>query len=133
MTGVVLLLLEATVVVVCEVPPEVAPEAGVVVVVFGATALEAVLDEEVVLDATVATVATVAPVDVAPVFATVAVESIPCERSIMPTLGDTRLAVESEAVESGAVEAAAALLDPSPPPQAASVSVASVHRTTLRI
>ena len=124
-----LLLLAATVVVVVVVvpAPEVVPEAGVVTV--GAAALDAVPDEEVpeeefVFDATV-------PVDAAPVFATVAVVavvSIPCERSIMPTFGDTRLAVESEAVE-----AAAALLDPSPPPQAARVSVASVHRTMLRI
>jgi hypothetical protein len=124
-TGAVLLLLEATVVVV----PEVVPEAGVVIV--GAAALEAVPDEELVLDATIA------PADAAPVFATVAVVavvSIPCERSIMPTFGDTRLALESEAVESEVVEAAAALLDPdSPPPQAARVSVASVHRTMLRI
>jgi hypothetical protein len=105
LTGVVILLLEAT------------------VVIVGAAALEAVPDEELVLDA---------PVDAAPVFATVAVVavvSIPCERSIMPTFGDARLALESEAVE-----AAAALLDPSsPPPQAARLSVASVHRTMLRI
>jgi hypothetical protein len=155
LTGVVLLLLEATVVVVVvpEVVPEVVlvvvPEAGVVV--FGAAALEAVPDEEVAPDATVATVAAVAAVatvatvatvaavvtvDAAPVFATVAVVavvSIPCERSIMPTFGDTRLAAESEVVEPEVVDAAAALLDPSSPPQAARVSVASVHRTTLRI
>jgi hypothetical protein len=142
LTGVVLLLLEATVVVVVvpvpvpDVVPEVVPEAGVVIV--SATTLDAVPDEgvpdeELVLDATVAAVA---PVDAVPVFATVAVVdvvSIPCERSIMPTFGDTRLALESEAVASEAVEAAA-LLDPSsPPPQAARVSVASAHRTMLRI
>ena len=129
LTGVVLLLLAATVVVVVVPAPEVVPEAGVVFAVVVVT-LEAVPDEELVFDVTVA------PVDAAPVFATVAVvavASIPCERSIMPTFGDTRLAVESEAVTSEAVEAAAALLDPSPPPQAARVSVASVHRTMLRI
>ena len=135
-TGVVLLLLEATVVVVPvpDVVPEVVPEAGVVIV--GAAALEAVPDEEVTDEAPVLD-ATVTPVDAAPVFATVAVVavvSIPCERSIMPTFGDTGLAFESEAVESEVVEAAAALLDPdSPPPQAARVSVASAHTTMLRI
>jgi hypothetical protein len=42
--------------------------------------------------------------------------------------GDTRLATGSDAVE-----VAAALLESDPPPQAARVSVARVHRTTLRI
>jgi hypothetical protein len=111
LTGVVLLS-EATVVVV----PVVVPEAGVVL--FDAAALEPVSDEALVLD--------VDPV--VDVVAVVAVVSIPCERSIMPTLGDARLTTESEAVD-----AAAALLDPSPPPQADRVSVARVHRTTLRI
>jgi hypothetical protein len=50
-----------------------------------------------------------------------------CVRSIVPTFGGARLATESEAL--GTAEA---LLEPSPPPQAARASVVSVHRTALR-
>jgi hypothetical protein len=74
--------------------------------------------------------ATAVAVDTTAVFAAevFSVASTPCDRSIIPMFGDTRLATESDAVE-----VAAALLESDPPPQAARVSVASVHRTTLRI
>jgi len=84
-------------------------------------------DEEAVpevFEATAVAVDTTAVFD-AEVFC---VASTPCDRSIIPTFGDTRLATESDAVE-----VAAALLESDPPPQAARVSVARVHRTTLRI
>ena len=100
-----LLLLDATVV----------PEA--VVVVDGAVVLE------------VALVATEAAPEAAAVFdaavAAVAVSTAGV-RSIVPAFEDTRLAAGAESVD-----AAAVLLDPSPPPQAAKVSVARVHRTTF--
>jgi hypothetical protein len=63
--------------------------------------------------------------------ATVAVDPavpIPCERSIIPEFGATRLATESDAVE-----VAAALPASDSLPQAARVRVARVHRRTLRI
>lgn len=135
MAGVVLLLLEATVVLVPEtgvvvvlaavVVPEVVPEDVVLVLAVVPEAGAVVVTPEGVPDATVAAL------DAPPAFATVAgvaVVSFPCERSTMPTLEDTGLAAASDAVE-----AVAALLDPSSPPQAARVSVAKVHRTTLRI
>jgi hypothetical protein len=106
-TGVVLLPLDATVVV----------EAVVVV------------DGAVVLEVEVALVATEAAPEAAAVFdaavAAVAVSTAGV-RSIVPAFEDTRLAAGAESVD-----AAAVLLDPSPPPQAAKVSVARVHRTTF--
>jgi hypothetical protein len=56
------------------------------------------------------------------------VTSISCDRSTVSTFGDTRLAAESDAVA-----VAVAPLESDPPPQAARVSVARVHRATLRI
>ena len=97
--GVVLLLLDATVV------------AETVLAVDGAVALvatEAALEAAAVFDATVAAVSV----------------STPCERSIVPAFEATRLAAGAESVDVAAV-----LLDPSPPPQAAKVSVARVPST----
>jgi hypothetical protein len=56
--------------------------------------------------------------------------SVPCERSIVPAFGEARAVAVS-----GSVSAAeAALLVPEdPPPQAASVNAAIVHRRALRI
>jgi hypothetical protein len=105
LAGVALLLFDATV----------EPEAGVVV--DGAVALDDVPDAGVALETAAVFDATVAVVAV----------SAPGVRSIVPAFEDARPATVSEAVD-----AAAVLLDPSPPPQAAKVSVASVHRTTLR-
>jgi hypothetical protein len=88
-----------------------------VVVVDGAVVLEDVL------------VATEAAPEAAAVFdavvAAVAVSTAGV-RSIVPTLEDTRLAAGAEPVDAEPV-----LLDPSPPPQAAKVSVARVHRTAF--
>jgi hypothetical protein len=112
-TGGVALVFEATVPVlevVLAVPVPVAePDEEAVPEVFEATAVA--VDTTAVFDAEVFCVA-----------------STPCDRSIIPTFGDTRLATESDAVE-----VAAAPLESDPPPQAARVSVARVHRTTLRI
>ena len=113
--GVVLLLLDATVVV----EAVVVFDGAVVLLLFDATVVaEAVVavDGAVVLEAAAVFDATVAAVSV----------STPCERSIVPAFEDTRLAAGAESVD-----AAAVLLDPSPPPQAAKVSVARVHRTTF--
>jgi hypothetical protein len=107
--------------------PEVALvfEAGVVleavVDAFDPVALEPVVLEPAVLEATVleATVLEAVPW----------VLLLPWERSIVPTFGDTSEATESE----GAALAAVLLLDPDSLPQAARVSVARVHSTTLRI
>ena len=108
---VVLLLLDATVVA----EAVVVFDGAVVLSLFDATVVaEAVVavDGAVVLE--VALVATVAAVSV----------STPCERSIAPAFEDTRLVAGAESVDVAAV-----LLDPSPPPQAAKVSVARVPST----
>ena len=74
-----------------------------------------VLGAEVVLEAT---------------EAALALPSEPCERSIVPVFGAT----SAVAVSVSADEVAAVLLEPEePPPQAARVSVAIVHRKALRI
>ena len=114
-TGVVLLPLDAVVVV------------EAVVVVDDAVVLEVV--PGVVLEVEVALVATEAAPEAAAVFdATVAAVAVstPCERSIAPAFEDTRLAAGAESVD-----AAGVLLDPSPPPQAAKVSVAMVLSMTF--
>jgi hypothetical protein len=106
---------------------------GVVALVFDATvvpvpefALAAEPDEDAVPEAVFeAPVAVDTPVFDAEVLSLV---SNPCERSIIPTLGDTRLGTESDAVEVAVV-----LPESDSLPQAARVSVARVHRTTLRI
>ena len=122
--GVVLLLLDATVVA----EAVVVFDGAVVLLLFDATVVaEAVIavDGAVVLE--VALVATEAALEAAAVFdATVAevAVSMPCERSIVPALEDTRLAAGAESVDVAAV-----LLDPSPPPQAAKVSEARVPST----
>ena len=122
--GVVLLLLDATVVA----EAVVVFDGAVVLLLFDATVVaEAVVavDGAVVLE--VALVATEAAPEAAAVFdATVAAVSVstPCERSIVPAFEDTRLAAGAESVDVAAV-----LLDPSPPPQAAKVSVARVPST----
>jgi len=120
-TGGVALVFDATVV----------PAAGVVVLVLPVPEVVpgvplAEPDEVAVLEVFEATAVAV---DTAPVFDSdvLWVVSTPCERSIIPTFGDTRLATESDAGE-----VAAALLEPDSPPQAARVSVARVHRRTLR-
>ena len=80
-------------------------------------AVVAVLDAEVVTEATVAT------------EGALSLLSEPCERSIMPTFG----AIRAVAVSVSA-EAAAVLLEPEePPPQAARAMVASVPNRALRI
>jgi hypothetical protein len=110
LTGVVPLLVDATVV----------PEPDVVVVVD--PELEAVLDEDVVPEVVAAVcvpaVAVVVPVGVV----------IPNERSITPAFGETKVATELDP----AADVAAEPLDPSSLPQAARVSVARVHSTALR-
>jgi hypothetical protein len=53
---------------------------------------------------------------------------VPEERSTKPTLGDTRLGVESEAAD-----AVPELLDPSLAPQAARPNARRLHSTTLRM
>jgi hypothetical protein len=110
-TGGVTLVFEATVPVPEVVPavPVAEPDEEAVPEVFEATAVAG--DTIAVFDAEVFSVA-----------------STPCDRSIIPMFGDTRLATESDAVE-----VAAALLESDPPPQAARVSVARVPRTRLRI
>ena len=111
--GVVLLLLDATVVA----EAVVVFDGAVVFLLFDATVVaEAVVtvDGAVVLEAAAVFDATVAAVSV----------STPCERSIVPAFEDTRLAAGAESVDVAAV-----LLDPSPPPQAAKVSVARVPST----
>jgi hypothetical protein len=99
-TGVVILLFEATV----------ALAGGVAAT--GVGVLEAVLVETVAATGAV----------VLALLEEVAV----CVRSIVPPLGDTKLATESVALGT-----AAALLEP-PLPQAARASVVSVHRIALR-
>jgi hypothetical protein len=112
--GGVILVFEATVpvllvpvLVVPELDVVLLPEAGVVAAVPGAV--------DVVLDATAALLK---------VFWALSTAS---ERSIMPTFGET-----SAGAASAASALATVLLEPDPPPQAARLSVASVHRRTLR-
>jgi hypothetical protein len=112
LTGVVPLLVDATVV----------PEPDVVVVVD--PELEAVLDEDVVPEV-VAAVCVPAATVVVPVGVV-----IPDERSITPVLGETKVATELDPV--AAADVAAEPLDPSSLPQAARVSAARVHSTALR-
>jgi hypothetical protein len=110
LTGVLPLLVDATVV----------PDPDVVVVVD--PELEAVLVEDVVLDVVAAVCL--------PAAAVAALTGVVTsdERSIEPTFGETKLATESDPLD-----AAAALLDPSSLPQAARVSVARAHSTALRM
>ena len=101
------------------------PEAGVVVVgdvLVVDPEFEAVLDDDVVVEA----VAVCVPAAAVAALAGVVTSD---ERSIVPEVGETRLATESDPV---AADVAAEPLDPSSPPQAARVSVARVHSTTLR-
>jgi hypothetical protein len=111
LTGVVPLLVDATVV----------PEPDVVVV---EAELEAVLDEDVVPEV-VAAVCVPAAAVVVPVGVVT-----PDERSITPAFGEIKVVTELDPV--AAVDVAAEPLDPSSLPQAARVSVARVHSTTLR-
>jgi hypothetical protein len=95
------------------------------------------------VDATVVPAAGVVVV-VDPEFEAVAVLGVPAvgvpalagavtsdERSIVPAFGDTKLATESD--PPAAADVAAEPLDPSSLPQAARVSVARAHSTTLRM
>jgi hypothetical protein len=83
-----------------------------------------VLDEDGVLGVVAAVCGPEAAVPALPGAAT------SVERSITPVFGETRLATESDPV---AADVAAEPLDPSSPPQAARVSVARAHSTTLRM
>jgi hypothetical protein len=112
LTGVVPLLVDATDV----------PEPDVVVVVD--PELEAELDEDVVPEVVAAVCVPAAAVE-APVGVVT-----PDERLITPAFGETKVATELDPV--AAAEVAAEPLDPSSLPQAARVSVARVHSTTLR-
>ena len=98
----------------------VVPEPDVVVVVD--PELEAVLDEDVAPEVVAAVLLPAAAV-AAPIA-----EVTSDERSIEPTLVETKLATGSDPFD-----AAAALLDPSSLPQAARVSVARAHNTALRM